>query len=80
MVGYQIIQTLLDKFITVIISTMEMSNYDTLILKMLPEKHHLEKENLYGICHCLHFVVDHGNALLFYKTITAAKKLTIVLL
>jgi hypothetical protein len=48
MVGYQIIQTLLDKFITVIISTMEMSNYDTLILKMLPEKHHLEKENLYG--------------------------------
>jgi hypothetical protein len=43
---------------------------------MLPEKHHLEKENLYGrllhICHFISLLTD-GNALLFYKTITAAK-------
>jgi dGTPase len=53
-----------------------MSNYDNLILKMLPEKHHLEKENLYErllhICHFVSMLTD-GNALLFYKTITAAK-------
>jgi dGTPase len=56
-VGYQIIQTLLDKFITaLIISTMEMRNYDSLILKMLPEKS-FRKENLYGrLLHICHFI------------------------
>jgi dGTPase len=77
-VGYQIIQTLLDKFVTAFNNKFEgkMSNYDNLILKMLPEKHHLEKENLYErllhICHFVSMLTD-GNALLFYKTITAAK-------
>ncbi|CAN1558318.1 Dgt dGTP triphosphohydrolase [Flavobacteriaceae bacterium] len=77
-VGYQIIQTLLDKFITAFNNKFEgkMSNYDSLILKMLPEKHHLEKENLYErllhICHFVSMLTD-GNALLFYKTITAVK-------
>lgn len=77
-VGYQIIQTLLDKFVTAFNNKFEgkMSNYDNLILKMLPEKHHLEKENLYQrllhICHFVSMLTD-GNALLFYKTITAAK-------
>ena len=48
-VGYQIIQTLLDKFITAFNNKYEgtASNYDKLLLKMLPEKHHLEKTNLY---------------------------------
>jgi len=75
-VGYQIIQTLLDKFITAFNNKYEgkMSNYDNLILKMLPEKHHLEKENLYErllhICHFVSMLTD-GNALLFYRTINA---------
>jgi dGTPase len=75
-VGYQIIQTLLDKFITAFNNKHEgkMSNYDNLILKMLPEKHHLEKENLYErllhICHFVSMLTD-GNALLFYRTINA---------
>ena len=77
-VGYQIIQTLLDKFITAFNNKYNgnSSNYDSLILKMLPEKHHLEKEDLYSrllhICHFISLLTD-GNALLFYKTITAAK-------
>jgi dGTPase len=77
-VGYQIIQTLLDKFITAFNNKYNgnASNYDSLILKMLPEKHHLEKENLYSrllhICHFISLLTD-GNALLFYKTITAVK-------
>lgn len=77
-VGYQIIQTLLDKFITAFNNKYSgnASNYDVLILKMLPEKHHLEKENLYSrllhICHFISLLTD-GNALLFYKTITAVK-------
>jgi hypothetical protein len=41
---------------------------------MLPEKHHLEKENLYGrLLHIFISLLTDGNALLFYKTITAAK-------
>lgn len=77
-VGYQIIQTLLDKFITAFNNQWEgtASNYDKLILKMLPEKHHLEKANLYErllhICHYISMLTD-GNALLIYKTLTAAK-------
>jgi dGTPase len=46
--GYQIINTLLDKFITAFNNNHEgkATNYDKLLLKILPEKHHLEKENL----------------------------------
>ncbi|AOW09083.1 dGTP triphosphohydrolase [Flavobacterium gilvum] len=78
LVGYQIIQTLLDKFVTAYNNKFDgkMSNYDNLVLKMLPEKHHLEKENLYErllhICHFVSMLTD-GNALLIYRTITAAK-------
>ena len=77
-VGYQIIQTLLDKFITAYNNRFNEteSNYDSLILKLLPEKHHLEKENVYErllhICHFISMLTD-GNALLFYNTITAVK-------
>jgi dGTPase len=75
-VGYQIIQTLLDQFITAFNNKYEgkMSNYDTLILKLIPEKYHLQKDNLYQrllhICHFISMLTD-GNALLLYKTITA---------
>ena len=78
-VGYQIIQTLLDKFITAFNNKFngEASNYDALIMKMLPEKHHLEKENLYGrllhICHYVSLLTD-GNALELFETINGRKK------
>ena len=47
--GYQIINNLLDKFITAYNNNHEgkATNYDKLLLKILPEKHHLEKESLY---------------------------------
>ncbi|WP_163397995.1 deoxyguanosinetriphosphate triphosphohydrolase [Flavobacterium fluviatile] len=77
-VGYQIIQTLLDKFITAFNNKYEgtASNYDKLILKMLPEKHHLEKGNLYErllhICHYVSLLTD-GNALELYEMINGRK-------
>jgi dGTPase len=78
-VGYQIIQTLLDKFITALNNKFDgkTSNYDSLILKMLPEKHHLEKENLYErllhICHYVSLLTD-GNALELFETINGRKR------
>ncbi|MGQ7946241.1 deoxyguanosinetriphosphate triphosphohydrolase [Flavobacterium sp. WC2509] len=77
-VGYQIIQTLLDKFITAFNNKYDgkLSNYDGLILKMLPEKHQLVKENLYErllhICHFVSMLTD-GNALELYDTINGKK-------
>ena len=78
-VGYQIIQTLLDKFITAFNNKYEgkTSSYDALMLKMLPEKHHLEKENLYErLLHMCHFVsmLTDGNALKLYEMIQGRKK------
>ncbi|WP_367772290.1 deoxyguanosinetriphosphate triphosphohydrolase [Flavobacterium sp. WC2421] len=78
-VGYQIIQTLLDKFITAFNNKFDGtdSNYDKLILKLLPERHHLEKENLYErllhICHYISLLTD-GNALELFDTINGKKK------
>ena len=79
-VGYQIIQTLLDKFITAFNNKSDdkASNYDKLLLKMLPEKFHQEKENLYQrllhICHYVSLLTD-GNALELFETINGRKKL-----
>ena len=76
--GYQIIQTLLDKFIIAYNNKFngKASNYDALILKMLPEKHHLEKEDLYGrllhICHYVSLLTD-GNALKLFEMINGRK-------
>ncbi|MEY4012496.1 MAG: hypothetical protein RIT22_1620 [Bacteroidota bacterium] len=78
-VGYQIIQTLLDKFISAMNNKFNgnASNYDQLILKMLPEKHDVEKENLYDrllhICHYVSMLTD-GNALELFETINGTKK------
>ena len=78
-VGYQIIQTLLDKFIMAFNNKYNgtASNYDKLILKMLPEKHDLEKDNVYErllhICHYVSMLTD-GNALELYDTINGRKK------
>ena len=77
-VGYQIIQTLLDKFITAFNNKFEgnASNYDKLLLKMLPEKFLEEKDDLYKrllhICHYVSLLTD-GNALELYDTINGKK-------
>ena len=79
LVGYQIIQTLLDKFITAFNNKFEgkSSNYDSLILKMLPEKFIEDKEDLYKrllhICHYVSLLTD-GNALELYETINGSKR------
>jgi dGTPase len=74
--GYQIINNLLDKFITAYNNNHEgkATNYDKLLLKILPEKHHLEKESLYDrllhICHFISMLTD-GKAVLFNQIVTA---------
>lgn len=79
LVGYQIIQTLLDKFITAFNNKFNgiTSNYDKLILKMLPEKFLEEKDDLYKrllhICHYVSLLTD-GNALELYETINGTKR------
>ncbi|GAA4057508.1 deoxyguanosinetriphosphate triphosphohydrolase [Flavobacterium chungnamense] len=74
--GYHMINNLLDKFITAYNNNYEgkSTNYDKLLLKILPEKHHIEKETLYErllhICHFISMLTD-GKALLYNKIITA---------
>jgi len=76
--GYQIINTLLDKFITAYNNQAEgkATSYDKLLLQILPEKHHIEKEHLYDrllhICHFISLLTD-GNALLYYQNIVGFK-------
>ena len=74
-IGYQIINNLLDKFITAYNNNHEgkATNFDALLLKILPEKYHLEKESLYErllhICHFVSMLTD-GNALLYNKIVS----------
>ena len=74
--GYQIINNLLDKFITAYNNKHEgkQTNFDALLLKILPEKYHLEKESLYErllhICQFVSMLTD-GNALLYNKIIAS---------
>ena len=76
--GYQIINTLLDKFITAFNNKYDgtPTNYDNLLLKILPEKHHLEKATLYErllhICHYISMLTD-GNALEIFETLNGRK-------
>jgi dGTPase len=74
--GYQIINNLLDKFCTAYNNDFDNSktNFDSLLLKILPEKHLVKKETLYErllhICHFVSLLTD-GNAVLYNKIITA---------
>jgi len=74
--GYQMINNLLDKFITAYNNKHEgkATNYDKLLLKILPEKHDIEKESLYDrllhICHFISMLTD-GKALLFNQIISS---------
>ena len=76
--GYRIINTLLDAFCSAYNNKFEgrESNYDKLILKLLPEKFVTEKmtvyERLLHICHFVSTLTD-GNAVLLYNTITGSR-------
>jgi len=74
-IGYRIINTLLDTFCTAYNNKFDgnESNYDKLILKLLPEKFVTEKMTLYDrLLHICHFVstLTDGKALLLYNSIT----------
>ncbi len=78
-IGYRIINTLLDTFCTAYNNKFEgkAGNYDTLVLKLLPEKFVTDKMNLYDrLLHICHFVstLTDGKALLLYNTITGVNK------
>ncbi len=79
LVGYKILQTLLDKFTTALNNKYDnkASNYDEIILKILPEKFHIETTNLYtrllNICHFVSLLTD-GNALKLYEIINGRQK------
>ncbi|MDP5000905.1 MAG: deoxyguanosinetriphosphate triphosphohydrolase [Flavobacterium sp.] len=76
--GYKIINNLLDGFCTAYNKKVNgtASNYDELLLKLLPERFQFQKENLYDrllhICHFVSLLTD-GKALELYKTIQANK-------
>lgn len=78
-VGYEILQTLLDKFITAVNNQYNenLSSYDRLILKVLPEKFQVEKDTLYGrllhVCHYVSLLTD-GNALEIFEMMNGRKK------
>jgi dGTPase len=74
--GYQVINNLLDKFITAYHHQQEdeMSNYDTLLLKVLPEKYHVPKPDLYErLMHIAHYIslLTDGNAILLNKIVSS---------
>ncbi|MEL1247189.1 dGTP triphosphohydrolase [Flavobacterium helocola] len=76
--GYKIINNLLDGFCTAYNNKVNgtASNYDELLLKLLPERFQFQKDNLYDrllhICHFVSLLTD-GKALELYKTIQANK-------
>ncbi|MQP24501.1 deoxyguanosinetriphosphate triphosphohydrolase [Flavobacterium sp. LMO8] len=76
--GYKIINNLLDSFCTAYNKKENgtASNYDELLLKLLPERFQFQRENLYDrllhICHFVSLLTD-GKALELYKTIQANK-------
>jgi len=76
--GYKIINNLLDAFCTAYNKKVNgnASNYDELLLKLLPERFQFQKQNLYDrllhICHFVSLLTD-GKALELYKTIQANK-------
>jgi dGTPase len=78
LVGYKVINTLLDKFCSAYINNLEgnASNYDKLILKLLPERFQQPKETLYDqllhICHFVSLLTD-GKALQLFTIIQSNK-------
>jgi dGTPase len=79
LVGYQIIATLLDKFITAHNNKYNnaATSYDQIVLQLLPKKFHQQKADLYhrllSICHFVSLLTD-GNALRLYGIINGNQK------
>lgn len=79
LVGYQILQTLLDTFIGALNNQAEgvLTAYDKLVLRLLPERFRTEKEGLYErllhVCHYVSLLTD-GNALELYETIKGTRR------
>ncbi|WP_158961554.1 dGTP triphosphohydrolase [Myroides fluvii] len=77
-IGYQVIETLLERFITATNNRYygEDNQYDGLILTLLPERYLLETDSLYerlmSICHFVSMLTD-GKALELYHTIKVTK-------
>ena len=74
--GYQVINNLLDKFTTAFNHQQEgeMSNYDALLLKVLPEKYHVPKADLYErLMHIAHYIslLTDGNAILLNTMVSS---------
>lgn len=75
-IGYKVIHTLLDVFITAYINTSNNSatNHDKLIMNILPEKYKGNKETMYekllNICQFISLLTD-GKAIEIYKIINA---------
>lgn len=73
-IGYKVINVLLDVFCTAYINKAksEASNYDNLVLKLLPERYQQEKQSLYdgllNICHFVSMLTD-GKALQLFNSI-----------
>jgi dGTPase len=76
--GYKVINSLLDSFCTATNKKENgtASNYDALLLKLLPERFQFQRENLYDrllhICHFVSLLTD-GKAVELFKTIQANK-------
>lgn len=77
-IGYKVIHTLLDVFITAYINTSKdlATNHDKLIMNILPEKYKSSKETMYekllNICQFISLLTD-GKAIEIYKIINATK-------
>ncbi|MBB1138276.1 dGTP triphosphohydrolase [Myroides sp. WP-1] len=77
-IGYQVIETLLERFITATNNRYygEDNHYDGLIIKLLPERYIIESDSLYerlmSICHFVSMLTD-GKALELYHTIKVTK-------
>ncbi|MVX35577.1 dNTP triphosphohydrolase [Myroides sp. LoEW2-1] len=73
-IGYKVIHSLLDSFTTAVNNHYhhDETHYDTLVLKLLPEKYHLETDSLYerlmSVCHFVSMLTD-GKALELYHSL-----------
>lgn len=75
-IGYKVIHSLLDAFLTAYVNKINANetNFDRLILNMLPQKYQVEKSDLYGqllnICQFISLLTD-GKAIELYKIVNA---------
>ena len=73
-VGYRVINTLLDSFITAVNRKYygQETHYDRLVLKLLPDRYQKEYDQVYdrlmNICHFVSMLTD-GKALVLYKSL-----------